>query len=37
VVEVIVGEGATAHLVGHLRRGDIFGEMGLLRARPKRG
>jgi NTE family protein len=35
VVEVIVGEGATAHLVGHLRRGDIFGEMGLLSDEPR--
>ena len=31
VVEVIVGEGASAQMIGHLRRGDIFGEMGTAR------
>ena len=30
VVEVIIGEGSAAQVIAHLRRGDIFGEMGLL-------
>ena len=35
VVEVILGEGAAARVIGHLRRGDIFGEMGLLSGEPR--
>jgi NTE family protein len=35
VVEVIVGEGASAQLIRHLRRGDILGEMGLLSGEPR--
>lgn len=35
VVEVIVGEGAGARVIRHLRRGDIFGEMGLLSGEPR--
>ena len=34
-VEVIVGEGSAAQVVAHLRRGDIFGEMGLLTDEPR--
>jgi NTE family protein len=34
-VEVIVGEGSAAQVVAHLRRGDIFGEMGLLSDEPR--
>jgi CRP-like cAMP-binding protein len=35
VVEVIIGEGSTSRVVTHLRRGDIFGEMGLLSDEPR--
>jgi CRP-like cAMP-binding protein len=35
LVEVIIGEGATTQVVAHLRRGDIFGEMGLLSDEPR--
>jgi NTE family protein len=34
VVEVAIGE-ATGRIIGHLRRGDIFGEMGLLSDEPR--
>jgi len=35
VVEVIIGEGSTSRVLTHLRRGDIFGEMGLLSDEPR--
>jgi CRP-like cAMP-binding protein len=35
VVEVIIGEGSTSRFLTHLRRGDIFGEMGLLSDEPR--
>jgi predicted acylesterase/phospholipase RssA/CRP-like cAMP-binding protein len=35
VVEVIIGEGSTPRVLTHLRRGDIFGEMGLLNDEPR--
>ena len=35
VVEVIIGESSTAQVIAHLRRGDIFGEMGLLSNEPR--
>ena len=35
VVEVIIGEGSAAQVIAHLRRGDIFGEMGLLADEPR--
>jgi NTE family protein len=35
VVEVIIGEGSTSRVLSHLRRGDIFGEMGLLSDEPR--
>jgi predicted acylesterase/phospholipase RssA/CRP-like cAMP-binding protein len=35
LVEVIIGEGSAAQVIAHLRRGDIFGEMGLLSDEPR--
>jgi NTE family protein len=35
LVEVIIGEGPAAQVIAHLRRGDIFGEMGLLSDEPR--
>ena len=35
VVEVVVGEGSAARAIARLRRGDIFGEMGLLTDEPR--
>jgi NTE family protein len=35
VVEVVVGNGSAATAVARLRRGDIFGEMGLLTEEPR--
>jgi NTE family protein len=35
VVEIIIGEGSSSRVISHLRRGDIFGEMGLLNDEPR--
>jgi CRP-like cAMP-binding protein len=35
VVDVVVGEGSAARAIARLRRGDIFGEMGLLTDEPR--
>ena len=35
LVEVIIGEGSATQVIAHLRRGDIFGEMGLLSDEPR--